>query len=139
MKSLKVLLVLIVVAVIGWLTWNYLAGPMKHQRDMQAFAASVEQCEPIVAEIYMPISGLSMAHTVDGMRDNRCQVRIETLGNHEIQCAFPVEDLPVIAQGFVDLANQVDIFGGTEFRVSTSDPDPLTQALNSEACVTVAK
>ena len=139
MKSLKILLVLIAAAVIGWLTWNYFAGPMSHKRDMRAFAASVEQCEPMEADIYMPISGLSMAHTVDGMSENRCHVRIETLGPHEIQCAFSVEDLPVIAQGFVDLADQVDIFGGADIRISTSNPDPLTQALNSEACATVAE
>ena len=134
MKLLKILLTVVVSVIMIWLGWNYLAGPLKYRRSMQSFAASLEQCEPMAASIYMPISRQSAAHTIDGPSEGRCKVRIETLGPEELRCQFPLEDLPAIAAAFVDSANKLDLFGNTSLEVSTSNPDPLARALNSEAC-----
>jgi hypothetical protein len=132
MKIAKGLVSVVVVAVVAFVAWNFLFGPLRYQRDVRAFAASLETCEPFS----QPIAKLQ--HTIDKLDDGRCTLRMATLGPHEIRCTLSAEDLPVIAQGFADLADRVDMFGGTELLISTSDPDPLTQMLNSDACATVA-
>lgn len=136
MKLFKILFAVVVVAVIAFFTWNYFAGPLKYKRDMQAFAGSVEQCEVFSQPIYMSVAGTSLVHAVDGPSEDNCLVRMETHGPHEIHCAFPKADLPGIARGFRDMADAVDMFGGYSFQYSSSDPDPLTSALNSDACTT---
>ena len=136
MKIAKIITSFIVVAVIAFFTWNYLAGPLKHRRDMHSFADSVAQCETSTHDIWMSVSGQTLEYVVDGPMAGRCGVRLGTSGPDVIRCAFPNEDLPNIAQGFVDMADAVGIFGGYSVQISTSNPDPLTEALNSDACVT---
>lgn len=109
---------------------------MKHRRDIRSFADSVGHCEMSAHDIYMSVSGQTLVYAVDGLKDGRCGVRLETPGPHVIRCAFQTEDLPKIAQGFADTADDIGLFGGVTVRVSTSNPDPLTQALNSDACTT---
>ena len=64
---------------------------------------------------------------------------MDTLGPYELRCDFAAEDLRDIAQGFADNADRLGLFGGMEIRISTSDPDKLTQALNSPACETISQ
>ncbi len=137
MKYLKVSLVVVCIAVAAWLTWNYLDGPLKVKRDMHAFAASLEQCETFSRDLKTIARGVTVNYAIDGIREDRCHVRMETLGPHVLNCAFAVEDLPVIAQGFHANADALDMFGGMTFKYSSSDPDPLTRALNSDACESV--
>lgn len=136
MKIAKIIASVLVVAVIAFFAWNYFAGPMKHRRDMHSFADSVARCETSTHDIWMSVGGQTLEYAVEGMKDGRCGIRLQTHGPHVVRCAFRNEDLPKIAQGFADLADAVGIFGGYSVRISTSNPDPLTQALNSDACVT---
>lgn len=136
MKIAKIGTSVLVVAVIAFFAWNYFAGPLKHRRDMQSFADSVARCEKSTHDIWMSVGGYSLEYAVDGPMAGRCGVRLGTPGPHVVRCAFLHEDLPKIAQGFADMADAVGIFGGYSARISTSNPDPLTQALNSDACVT---
>ena len=130
---------IIVLAVGGFFIWNYLAGPLKYQRDMHAFAENLATCETYSADIYMPLSGAALNHAIDGLQeDGSCHVRIEALGAHEVRCAFATSDLPELSRAFADFADALDMFGGTSFQISTSNPDPLSRALNSDACTTVA-
>ncbi len=78
-------------------------------------------------------------HAVDGRRGHLCDIRIETLGPHVIHRAFPNDQLGVLAKVFSDMGQAVGIFGGTSLKVSTSTPDPLTLALNSDSCETKAE
>lgn len=138
MKIIKPLIALVVVAIVAFFAWNYFAGPLKMRRDMHAFADSVARCEPFSQAIESPVDGGGRLHrSVEGLRDGRCHVRMETLGPHVLRCAFAPEDLPAIGQGFAELARQVGVFGGMRFQYSSSDPDPLARALNSDACETV--
>ena len=139
MKIVKTLVVVVTVAVAVFFVWNYLAGPLKYRRDMQSFADNVASCEPGTTAIKSIRGGLVLDHTVEGRRGERCHVRIEAIGNHVVQCAFPTDQLDILAKGFENMAQEVGIFGGTNLRVSTSNPDPLTEALNSDACETIAQ
>ncbi|MDJ0699184.1 MAG: hypothetical protein QNJ07_04960 [Woeseiaceae bacterium] len=136
MKTAKIGISIIVFVVIAFFVWNYLAGPLKHRRDIHSFADSVGDCATSKHDIWMSVSGQTLKYTVNGMNDGRCGVRLETPGPHVIRCAFRTEDLPKIAQGFAGTADDIGILGGVTVRVSTSNPDPLTQALNSDACTT---
>lgn len=136
MKAAKIIVSTIVVLVIGFFVWNYFAGPMKHRRDMHAFADSIRQCEASTHDIWMSVSGQTLEYTVDGQHDGLCGVRLETSGPHVVHCRFEPEDLPKISQAFDDMADSIGLFGGYTVRISTSDPDPLSQALNSSACNT---
>ncbi len=136
MKSAKIVISVVVFVVIAFFIWNYLAGPLKHRRDIRSFADSVNDCETSTHDIFMSVSGQTLEYTVDGMNDGLCGVRLGTPGPHVIRCAFQTEDLPKIAQAFADTADDIGLFGGVTVRVSTSNPDPLTQALNSDACTT---
>ena len=138
MKAVKIIVAVIVVAVIGFFAWNYSAGPLKVRRDMHAFADSLERCEPFARSIKAP-GGPALQHTIEPLDDGRCRLRMDTLGPHELRCDFAAGDLRDIAQGFADNADSLGIFGGMEIRISTSNPDKLTQALNSDACETISK
>ncbi|MDJ0759461.1 MAG: hypothetical protein QNJ19_08675 [Woeseiaceae bacterium] len=137
MKIVKPMASVVVIAVAGFFVWNYFAGPLKYRRDMQSFADLVENCEAGSLAINAGIGGGALEHTVEGRRDDRCAVRMDITGPYVIRCAFPVEQLSVLAQGFSDLGKAVGIFGGATIRISTSNPDPLTKALNSDACETI--
>ena len=134
MKIAKVFVVVVTVAVAAFFVWNYLAGPLKYRRDMQTFADLVENCDSGSLPIRSVIGGMVAEHTVVGRRDGRCALRIETMGPHVLHCSFPSDQLGVLAKGFSDMGQAVGIFGGTNIRISTSNPDPLTEALNSDAC-----
>lgn len=136
MKIAKILVSVVVIAVIVFFIWNYLAGPLKYRSDMRSFADSVAQCEAGTHDIWMSVSRQSLEYAVDGLADSRCVVRLGTPGPQFLRCAFRTEDLPKIAQGFAKMADDVGIFGGVNLQVSTSNPDPLTEALNSDACTT---
>lgn len=125
--------------VVLFFVWNYFAGPLKYRRDINAFADHLVDCAATSHSIYMPISGATLEHAIDGLHGDKCHVRIETLGPHEIQCAFATGDLVGISNAFADLAQDVGVFGGTTLQVSTSNPDPLTEALNSDACETISR
>lgn len=136
MKAAKSIASTIALLVIGFLFWNYFAGPLKHRRDMHAFADSVSRCEASTHDIWMSVTGQTLVYAVDGQQDGLCNVRLETSGPHVVHCEFPPEDLARISQGFDDMADNIGLFGGYTVRISTSDPDPLSQALNSSACNT---
>lgn len=136
MRIKKIGLSAIAFLVIAFFIWNYLAGPLKHRRDTRSFADSVGRCETSTHDIYMSVSGQTLEYAIDGLKDGRCGVRLETPGPHVIRCAFRTEDLLKIAQGFADTADDIGLFGGATVRISTSNPDPMTEALNSEACTT---
>ena len=136
MKAIKILASIVIVAVAAFFTWNYFAGPLKYKRDMHAFADSVEQCASFSQPVLMFGAGVSLVHAVDGPRDGKCIVRMETHGPAEIECAFAMQDLATIAKGFGDLADSVDMFGGYTFHYDSNNPDPLTRALNSDSCTT---
>lgn len=134
LQILKGLLAVTAFAVVAFFAWNILAGPLKYKRDINAFAASLGKCMNFSRAIRMPVGGPKLDYAVEGLRNNRCSVRIETLGPHVLHCAFPAEAVPGIAQAFADAAENVGIFGATDIRISTSNPDPLTRALNSDSC-----
>ena len=136
MKAAKIGISIVAFVVIAFFVWNYLAGPLKHRRDIQSFADSVDQCKTSTHDIFMSVSGQTLQYTIDGPNGDRCGVRMETPGPHVIRCEFETGDLPKIAQAFADTADAIGIFGGVTVQVSTSNPDPLTQALNSDACTT---
>lgn len=136
MKAAKVITSSFVALVIGFFVWSYFAGPLKHRRDMHAFADSVRQCEASTHDIWMSVSGQTLEYAVGGRHDGACSVRLETSGPHVVHCRFASEDLPKISQGFDDMADAIGLFGGYTVRISSSDPDPLTQALSSSACNT---
>lgn len=138
MKVTKVIFAVAVVGVFAWLAWNYFAGPLRHQREMHAFADKLEGCEVFSEPVFTYVSKSSLEYRIDGPENGRCAVRMETAGPHEIRCAFALADLPVIANGFRDLADSVDMFGGYTYQFDSSNPDPLTKALNSNACETKA-
>ena len=139
MKFVKITGGIVAIAIIAFFAWNSFAGPLKIRRDMHTFAASLEGCEAFTRAIKAPLGGPPLQHVIDGLHNGRCRVQMDTLGPHELRCEFAVADLPAIAQGFADNADSLGIFGGMDVRISTSNPDPLTRALNSEACETVRK
>ena len=139
MKVAKILVSLITVAVIGWLSWNYFAGPLRYQREMHAFASALETCEVFSEPVFMYVGNQSLQHTVDGAANGKCGMRMQTPGPVDVHCSFAIDQLPIVAQGFRDLADAVDIFGGYEFRYDSNNPDPLTAALNSDACEHVSR
>lgn len=139
MKIVKPLVLVVVAVATVFFTWNYFAGPLKYRRDMQSFADLIENCEPGSLPIKSVIGGMVLDHSVGGRRNGGCEVTIETIGPHVMHCTFPVEQLAMLAKGFSDMGQAVGIFGGTSLRVSTSNPDPFTDALNSDACETRAK
>lgn len=139
MKLVKILLSLIIVIVMGWLSWNYFAGPLRYQREMHAFADALEACEAFSAPVFMYVGGQSLQHSVDGAENGKCGMRMQTPGPIDVHCAFAIDQLPLMAQGFRNLADAVDIFGDYEFRYDSSNPDPLTEALNSDACEHVSR
>ena len=139
MKFVKIGLTVVVAAVAAFFIWNYLAGPLKMRRDMQAFADSLAQCETISQTVKVPRTDATIERSVDGLRDGRCYMRMETLGPHVMHCAFPEQDLPAMAQGFADMVDQIGIFGGFHYTYSSSNPDPLTEAMNSDACTTTVE
>lgn len=134
MKTFKIGLSLVVAAALAWLAWNYFAGPLRYKREMHAFADSLEVCEAFSETVFMYLGNQSLLHTVEGASEQKCGMRMETPGPDVVSCSFALSDLPAIAQGFRDLANSVDMFGAYTYQYDSSDPDPLTQALNSEAC-----
>lgn len=84
----------------------------------------------------MYVAGESYLHTVAAASDERCDMTMESYGPQLTTCSFATDELPELAQGFRDLADAVDMFGGYTFEYDSSNPDPLTAALNSEACKT---
>lgn len=131
MKIVKILVSVVIVAVAAFFTWNYLFGPIAYKRHMHAFADSLQTCEAFSRPI------AKQNHAIEKLADGRCSVRMETLGPEEIHCAFTASDLPDLAKGFAGMADVVDMFGGTRLVISTSNPDRLTQLLNSDACESV--
>ncbi len=136
MKIAKILVTVVIIAVLGWLTWNYFHGPLRYKREMNAFADSVEVCEAVSISVFMFMGKQSLVHAVEGAADGRCKIHMETAGPHVVDCAFPVDTLPTMAQGFRDQADSVDIFGGFSFKYDSSNPDDLTAAMNSDICET---
>ncbi len=139
MKILKLAVAAIVLAIAAFFLWNSMLGPLKYKRDMHGFAGSLGECAPSIWPVRMFQTGMTQDHIVDGLSDGKCNVRIETMGPHVLHCAFDEKSLPEVSRGFADLADQVSMFGGYTVQISTSNPDPLTEALNSDACANVAE
>ena len=139
MKVIKILVSLVIAAAVGWLAWNYFAGPLRYQRDMHAFADALESCEVFSEPVFMYVGGQNLQHTVNGAADGKCGMRMQTPGPIDVQCSFAIDQLPIMAQGFRDLADAVDMFGGYQFHYDSNNPDPLTEALNSDACENISR
>lgn len=136
-KVIVTTVAIVVLLIVGFFAWNVTAGPLKSRADMNAFADSLEQCRPFVRDMVMLPGVPNLEYAVTGPKKGRCEVRMETHGPHVIHCAFDESALPVLAQEFRRLGDAVGVFGGVTFQYSSNDPDPLTQALNSDACDSV--
>ncbi len=136
MVWLKRILILVVILAIGWLGWNWQFGPMRWKRDIRTFADVISTCTPYDQTYLNALTGDPMDQSVVGETDGLCEVRMATLGPEVLVCKLDAETRPVFAEGFGAQADNISFFGSIKFRYSSSDPDPLTQIMNSEACVT---
>ena len=79
----------------------------------------------------------TMRRAVHGAEGEDCRIDLDAPGPQKIECSVPGADLPGVADALVAQGDAVNLFGNADLRVSTSDPDPLAQLLNSEACQVV--
>ncbi len=133
-RILRALIALMAIAAVGVAAYVYQFGGPRVKRDLAAFAGPVTSCTPFDQDYYVPMARITMNRTVVGPEDDLCRVTFDTMGPQKLDCAFAAEDLPGLAEALVAQGDQVDIFGYADLHVSTSDPDPLTRMMNSDAC-----
>lgn len=134
MKVVKLLTTVAVLVVVGFFVWNYLAGPLKERRETRTFGQSLTTCTPYSQRLRKLNRDDHRTHDIDGEVDGTCMVRFATLGPDKIVCAFAPDMLEEIGTAYTASADDIGLFGGTRFQYSSSNPDPLTRALNSGAC-----
>ena len=134
MKVVKLLMAGIVLIVVGFFAWNYLAGPLKERRDTRAFGQNLLTCTPYSQPLRKLSRDDNRTHDIVGEVGGLCSVRFATLGPEKIQCEFAPDMLDEIGTAYIASADDIGLTGGMNMRYSSSNPDPLTRALNSGAC-----
>ena len=134
MKVVQVLMTIALLAVIGFFAWSYLAGPLKERRDTRAFGQNLTSCTPYTQRLRKLSRDDNRTHDIDGEIDGKCLVRFASLGADRIHCAFAPDVLEEIGVAYAESADDIGLFGGMRVHYSSSNPDPFTRALNSDAC-----
>lgn len=137
MTWLKRILILIVIAAIGFFAWNWAFGPIKAKRQIVQFAAAMETCEPLEQTVTFMSRGNPKTHSVKGQDGDMCVFEVQTAAPFPefIVCTLPMAEMPVIAESYGKQGDNIGIFGGVRFTMSTESQDPYFLALNSPACV----
>ena len=133
-RMLMAAFALLLAVAVAAAAYVYLYGGPRVKCELAAFAEQIAGCTPFEQAYYVPMSGGTMKRTVHGPTGETCRVSFATLGPQTLDCAFDTADLPDLARALVAQGEAVDAYGYADLRVSTSDPDPLTRLMNSDAC-----
>ncbi len=131
---LKWLLGIALVCLCGITFYMFQYGGWRVTRDIKTFADHLSECSPLDQDFYDPLSGHTMKRRVEGMEGKTCRVSFDTYSPQRLHCAFAVDDLPAIANGFRARANNVDWMGGFKIAYNSDNPDPAAALFSSTAC-----
>ncbi len=131
---IKRLIVLLILAAAGFLTWSWLVGPIRMKRDISSFAKMMGSCTDFSQDFTDPFSGKFMNRAIAGPEGDTCKLTMQTNSPLSLQCEFAKEDMPELARAFAMRAGNISFFGGMQIHMSTENPDALQRAMNSPAC-----
>lgn len=131
---IKRLCILAIAALTASAGYAYQFGGLRARLDIAAFAAPLEACTPFAQDYREPFMGTTLQREVRGQAGNDCTVAFAGFGEGTFTCAIPVADLPHVASGFRATAEDIGLFQGWRVRISTANPDPFVQMLQSSAC-----
>ena len=74
------------------------------KEDIITFADHLEKCTPFKSEFLHPFSGQKMQREIVGITDDKCLYTEEMPNNGKMTCRYEIEQLPVIAKYYRDVA-----------------------------------
>jgi hypothetical protein len=135
MKILKLVLLLVVVAVAGYWTWNYFAGPLKDRRDIRQLGVSIASCTPFSQVARTAHGGEKLTHNVEGLtEDGNCRFHLQTAGTEKIRCEISSAEMAAVGNAYADFAETIGIFGNVTISYNSQEPDVWNATVNSPAC-----
>ncbi len=74
------------------------------EEEVLTFAAHLGECTPFKSEFIHPFSGQKMHREIVGITDDKCLYTEEMPNNGMLTCRYEIEQLPVIAKYYRDVA-----------------------------------
>ncbi len=124
----------LLLAVVGFLVWSWLAGPIRAKRDIAEFAGAMQDCTVLDQDYKNALNGVTMNRAVEGPEGETCKVRMDIYGPQYMYCKFPMQIMPDLAASFAAGSKNIGFFGGFSLVIDTNSDDPLYLAMNSPAC-----
>ncbi|KMW58552.1 hypothetical protein AIOL_003529 [Candidatus Rhodobacter oscarellae] len=135
MRLHHILAAFVIVAGFAPSGFAYFFGGVQTKLEYRSFAKHLETCAPLHQDLHdLFRTGMSVDREIYGAADGACRIRIGAYDGNDLLCSFAMGQAPRLAEAFRDQAKMIGLFGGYEMRISTSDPDPLTQLYNSPQC-----
>lgn len=136
MRILRGLLVVVLIAVIGFFGWNWFFGPLKAKRQFAQYAEAMSTCTPTEQTVTAMMRGLTITRAVLGPDGDTCGIEMQTLAPFPefLVCDLPLDQMPVLAADFLRQNDNIGLFGITGVQIDIGSDDPMQVAMNSPAC-----
>ncbi len=85
----------------------YSFAPVSYAQDKQeviTFADNLEKCTPFKSQFIHPFNGQNMQREIVGITEGKCLYIEEMPNNGQMTCRYDIEQLPVIAKYYRDVA-----------------------------------
>ena len=76
----------------------------EENQEVLIFADHLEKCTPFKSEFTHPFTGQKMHREIVGITDDKCLYSEEMPNNGKMTCRYDIEQLPVIAKYYRDVA-----------------------------------
>ncbi len=125
--------VVVAIAISGY-GWQF-GGP-RVKREAEAYARAVDTCTPFEQDYYVPIGRTTLTRAVEGPDGSVCAIMMASVGAADaIRCRLDDAQRQVLSAWLRETAAATDFFASrVTISYSSTDPDPMTVLLNSDAC-----
>ena len=136
MRVIKGLLIVVLIAVIGFFGWNWFFGPLKAKRQLAEFTEAMSTCAPLNQTLTALTGGLTLSRSVKGPDGENCGIEMQTPAPFPefLVCNLPLDQMPVLAADYLRQNDNIGLFGITGMQIDTSSNNPMQAAMNSAAC-----
>lgn len=136
MRILKLILAAVLVGVIGFLVWNWFFGPLKAKRQFAAYTEAMATCTPLEQTVTALTRGLTLHRSVKGPDGDTCGIEMQTPAPFPefLVCDLPLDQMPQLAASYLKQNDDIGLFGITGVQIDINSDDPMSVAMNSEAC-----